>query len=360
MWNPDAGAAKLATPLAAPANYFELTFTPQAGVGYRLWIRGRADGDYWGNDSVWAQFSGAVTTAGVPAYRIGTADGTWLGVEDCSGCGLLGWGWNDNGYGTGVLGPLVYFTAGTQTIRIQQREDGVSLDQIVLSPTLYSTAAPGATKQDAVILPLTAPPAPAPPATAPPPPAPAPSTTEIVILASSATALAGNWTMIADPTAANGKAVGTADAGAAKVASAAASPVNYVEFTFQAEAGKTYHLWIRGRAEKDSWANDSAFVQFSGAIDAAGAPLARIGSTAAFGVNLEDDANAGVSGWGWQDNGYGAGVMGPAIRFQSTGTQTIRLQTREDGFRLDQIVLSAQTYLNSSPGSLKDDSTILR
>jgi hypothetical protein len=259
-----------------------------------------------------------------------------------------------------VLGPLVYFTAGTQTIRIQQREDGVSLDQIVLSPTLYSTAAPGATKQDAVILPLTAPPAPAPPATPPPPPAPAPSTTEIVILASSATALAGNWTMIADPTAANGKAVGTADAGAAKVASAAASPVNYVEFTFQAEAGKTYHLWIRGRAEKDSWANDSAFVQFSGAIDAAGAPLARIGSTAAFGVNLEDDANAGVSGWGWQDNGYGAGVMGPAIRFQSTGTQTIRLQTREDGFRLDQIVLSAQTYLNSSPGSLKDDSTILR
>ena len=348
LWNPDAGAPKLATPLGAPANYFELTFTPEAGRGYRIWIRGRADSDYWGNDSVWAQFSGAVTSTGAPAYRIGTADGTWLGVEECSGCGLLGWGWNDNGYGG--LGPLVYFTAGTQTIRIQQREDGISLDQIVLSPSLYLTAAPGAAKQDGTILPLTATST----------PVSSPSTTEIVILANSPTAIAGNWALIADSTAAHGTAVGTVDAGAAKVTTAAATPVNYVEFTFQAEAGTPYHLWVRGRAEKDAWANDSAFVQFSGAIDAAGAPVARIGSTAAFVVNLEDDANVGVSGWGWQDNGYGAGVMGAAVRFQTSGSQTIRIQTREDGFRLDQIVLSAQTYLNASPGSLKNDTTILR
>src|SRR6185436_3067503 len=99
---------------------------------------------------VGAVFISAMTLTGAPAYRIGTADGTWLGVEDCSGCGLLGWGWNDNGYG--VLGPLIYFTAGPQTIRIQQREDGISLDQIVLSPASYLTAAPGANKLDATIL----------------------------------------------------------------------------------------------------------------------------------------------------------------------------------------------------------------
>ena len=76
---------------------------------------------------------------------------------------MSGWGWQDNGYGTGVLGPLVYFAAtGPQTIRIQQREDGISLDQIVLSPALYLTAAPGVTKQDTLVLPLP---------TAPPPPA---------------------------------------------------------------------------------------------------------------------------------------------------------------------------------------------
>lgn len=180
------------------------------------------------------------------------------------------------------------------------------------------------------------------------------------MFAKDASALAGNWISISDSTAADGTAVGTLDAGAAKVGSAAASPINYVEFTFQADAGKPYHLWIRGRAERDSWANDSAFVQFSGAVDAAGNPVTRIGSTSGYVVNLEDDVNLGVSGWGWQDNGYGAGVMGPAITFQASGTQTIRIQTREDGFRFDQIVLSSQTYLNSSPGALKNDTTILR
>src|SRR5439155_22510222 len=128
--------------------------------------------------------SGATTTTGAPVLRIGTTDGTWLGVEDCSGCGLSGWGWNDNGYGTGVLGSLVYFAAsGTQTIRIQQREDGVSIDQIVLSPQLYLTNAPGATKQDSLILPMTS--TSSSPAIA--------STTEIVLYATNAAAIAGNW-----------------------------------------------------------------------------------------------------------------------------------------------------------------------
>jgi len=348
LWNPDGGAAKLTAPLAAPSNYFELKFNAEAGRAYRIWIRGRADGDYWANDSVWAQFSGAVTSAGAPAYRTGSTDGTWLGIEDCSGCGLSGWGWNDNGYG--VAGPLVYFTAGPQTIRIQQREDGISLDQIVLSPQVYLTTAPGANKQDGLILPLTTTST----------PSATPSSGEIVLLASDVTTVAGNWLVIGDSTAAKGTAVGTVDAGAAKVTTPAASPTNYVEFTFQADAGKHYHLWNRGCAESDHWTNDSAIVQFSGSVDGSGTAVARIGSTSGYAVNLEDDANMGVSGWGWQDNGYGAGVMGPAITFQTSGTQTIRIQTREDGFRLDQIVLSSQTYLTSAPGPLKNDTTILR
>jgi hypothetical protein len=38
---------------------------------------------------------------------------------------------------------------------------------------------------------------------------------------------------------------------------------------------------------------------------------------------------------------------------------TIRVQVREDGFGIDQIVLSAATYFTSAPGSLKNDATIL-
>jgi hypothetical protein len=33
--------------------------------------------------------------------------------------------------------------------------------------------------------------------------------------------------------------------------------------------------------------------------------------------------------------------------------------TREDGFSIDQVVLSADRYLNASPGALKNDTTIL-
>ena len=64
----------------------------------------------------------------------------------------------------------------------------------------------------------------------------------------------------------------------AKVASALAAPANYFEMTFNAQAGIPYHLWMRGKADKNSWANDSVYVQFSGAADARGAALYRIGT----------------------------------------------------------------------------------
>jgi endonuclease/exonuclease/phosphatase family metal-dependent hydrolase len=151
--NPDAGAAKLSTALASPSNYFDVNFSAVAGVPYRLWIRGRADADYWGNDSVFVQFSGSTTATGSPIYRATTTSALEVNLEDCSGCGLSGWGWQDDGWGVGVLGPLVYFNStGTQTMRIQTREDGFSIDQIVLSPAQYLLSAPGALKNDGVIL----------------------------------------------------------------------------------------------------------------------------------------------------------------------------------------------------------------
>ena len=148
---PNAGTAKLVTALAAPANYFELTFNAEAARGYRLWIRGKALSNSHANDSVHVQFSGSVTSSAAPIYRIGTTSSTAFVLEDCAGCGVAGWGWADNGYG--VDGPLIYFAAtGPQTIRIQQREDGLSIDQVVLSPTTYLTRAPGAAKNDGTIL----------------------------------------------------------------------------------------------------------------------------------------------------------------------------------------------------------------
>jgi hypothetical protein len=86
-------------------------------------------------------------------YRIGTTSATTVTIEDCSGCGLSAWGWNDNGFGAGVLGREIYFaTSGTHRIRVQMREDGLSIDQIVLSRGPYLSASPGATKNDGTIL----------------------------------------------------------------------------------------------------------------------------------------------------------------------------------------------------------------
>ena len=128
----------MTTPAANPADYFEVTFNAVAGRPYRLWLRGKAQNDAYVNDSVYVQFSGSVTAANAPINRIGTTQAVAMVIEDCSGCGVHGWGWQDNGYGLNLLGPVLYFQAGTQTMRIQGREDGISIDQIVLSPDRLS------------------------------------------------------------------------------------------------------------------------------------------------------------------------------------------------------------------------------
>ena len=351
--NANANLAKVSTPLATPANYFELTFNATAGVAYHLWIRGKADGNAWSNDSAYVQFSGSVTQQGAAAYRINTTSSAEYNLESCSGCGLSGWGWEDNGYGTGVRGPAIYFaTTGSQRIRVQTREDGLSIDQIVLSPATYLTTAPGPTKNDGTILPASG-------GTSEPPPPPPSGGGDIVLYASDATQFSGTWRLQADSTAAGGQRAGNPNAGTAKIVSALAAPPNYVEFTFNAEAGRGYRLWIRGKAEGNAWSNDSAHIQFSGSVNAQGTPVYRIGSTTSTEFNLESCSGCGLSGWGWEDNAYGIGTQPALIYFAVTGPQRVRLQTREDGLWIDQLVLSPSTYLSAAPGAAKNDTRIV-
>ena len=142
-----------------------------------------------------------------------------------------------------------------------------------------------------------------------------------------------------------------------KCPAALANPANYFELTFNALAGIGYHFWLRGKADKDSWANNSVFVQFSASVNAAGTAVNRIGTTGAATVSIEEGANAGVAGWGWADENYGA--LGGKMYFKTAGPQTIRIQVREDGMSIDQIVLSADRYATRAPGKTKNDTTIL-
>ncbi len=80
-----------------------------------------------------------------------------MSLEPCVNCGVSGWGWRDDGWGApnrrGVL--LRFAQGGLQTIVIQTREDGVSVDQLVLSSEKYLTTPPGAAKNDHTIVPAT-------------------------------------------------------------------------------------------------------------------------------------------------------------------------------------------------------------
>ncbi len=427
--NADKGAAKASSAAASPSSYVDVRFYAAAGVPYHVWFRMQAQGDSYNNDSMFVQFSGAVTASGTPLNRIGTTAASIVILENGKGAGESGWGWNDDGYGT--LGTPVYFaTSGVQTIRVQQREDGVLWDQLVLSAGTYFTARPGLTRGDSTILPhiegsgiVTAHTYPAagqypilltvtdnkgatasawgtatigsasgstPPANVPPAAnagGPYSGTKgsaltvdgsgssdpdgaiaayrwtfgdEILVTAadtSAVTVVGPAWTRASQAGAAGGVALVNADKGAAKATSAAASPSSYVDIRFYAAAGVPYHVWFRMQAQGDAYSNDSMFVQFSGAVTSSGTAVNRIGTTAASIVILENGSGAGVSGWGWNDDGYGK--LGTPVYFATSGVQTIRVQQREDGVLWDQLVLSAGTYFTARPGQTERDSTIL-
>jgi acid phosphatase type 7 len=181
-----------------------------------------------------------------------------------------------------------------------------------------------------------------------------------IVLHTASAKVVGGWQIVADTSAASGRAAVFPDAGRPRVSTPVAAPADYFELTFNAVANTPYRLWVRGRADGNLTGNDSAHVQFSDSVNSSGAAAWRIGSTSAATIILESCTGCGVSGWGWEDNGWGTPTtLGPEIRFASTGAKTLRVQTREDGFFIDQIVLSPSRYRTTAPGSNRNDSTRL-
>jgi hypothetical protein len=52
-------------------------------------------------------------------------------------------------------------------------------------------------------------------------------------------------------------------------------------------------------------------------------------------------------------------MSGTVVRFPQGGLQTIRIQTREDGASVNEIVLSARKYKTTRPGAVKNDTTVV-
>lgn len=155
----DWGWATTGAPLAQPNDYFEVSVTVDANTSYHVWTRMRASADSKWNDSVWMQFDAATDAGGAAVYPIGSASGLLLNLEPCSNCGTTGWGWVDGAYWLGQTSTIRFATGGTHTIRVQTREDGVEVDQIVLSPASWLWSPPGQVRGDNTIVQPT-PPAP--------------------------------------------------------------------------------------------------------------------------------------------------------------------------------------------------------
>jgi hypothetical protein len=171
-------------------------------------------------------------------------------------------------------------------------------------------------------------------------------------------ALHGSWTTASDPASPNGIKLVTTDIGWASTGAPPATPADYIDVTFNANAGTPYTLWLRLQALARSKYNDSLWVQFSDAL-AGGSAVYPLNSTSALLVNLATDAAAGsLNGWGWSNSAYWI-AQPTTITFATSGTHTLRIQVREDGVQLDQIVLSPTTYLNTAPGPATLDSTIV-
>jgi len=195
--------------------------------------------------------------------------------------------------------------------------------------------------------------------TAPPPPPPT-TASDIVVYASDipASALHGSWSSGADSSSPNGVKLLTTDAGFVTANQPLTSPADYVDVTVNAEANVPYRIWLRLRALNNSKVNDAVWVQFSNAR-VNGSQVYGLNSTSGLLVNLATDGTAtSLNNWGWQNGAYWLS-QATAVTFPVAGSQTIRIQVREDGVQLDQIVLSPSRFFNSPPGGVSNDTTIV-
>jgi hypothetical protein len=181
---------------------------------------------------------------------------------------------------------------------------------------------------------------------------------EVVLYATDFTRHGSVWTTQGDSTAAGGQMMSTPDNGLANAGAPLASPTDYVEATFAAPAATSYTVWLRLRGLNNNKYNDSVWVQFSDA-SAGGSAAYPINSTSGLLVNLaSESAGTSLNGWGWQNTAYWLS-QATTVTFAASGSHVIRIQVREDGAQIDQVVLSPSRYLSHAPGPVTNDSTIV-
>ena len=116
MSSTDYGWSTTNNPLPYPNDYFEATFTAPAYTKYHVWLRLHSQNDSKWNESVWVQFSDALDASLNSIYQINSYNGLAVNLENCSGCGVSGWGWQDGAYWLSQNNVVQFPSSGTHRI----------------------------------------------------------------------------------------------------------------------------------------------------------------------------------------------------------------------------------------------------
>jgi hypothetical protein len=112
----------------------------------------RATGNHKDNESVWVQFSDARSAGGSRVYALRSTSGLLVNLEPCNECGVSDWGWQKGAWWLRQATSVTFAASGRHIIRVQVREDGAQIDQIVLSPSRYLRTPPGTARVDTTIV----------------------------------------------------------------------------------------------------------------------------------------------------------------------------------------------------------------
>jgi hypothetical protein len=161
---------------------------------------------------------------------------------------------------------------------------------------------------------------------------------EILLLPALGKILGADWRLAPDAESATGKAWE-----ALKSRSGALQDAPCVSFSVNAEAGKTYHVWVRGKctAKTSRIEHDAVIVDF-GDSEVIEPPGPNRGLTGSLERGLFNGfMHAPGYGWVGSDSDQGRDVASVTVRFARPGRQTIKLYAWESPVRIDSIWVSS-------------------
>ena len=143
-------------------------------------------------------------------------------------------------------------------------------------------------------------------ATPPPPPPPAPAATKSCSTPSKAPVTVGTWQVEQDPHGGGRREMRQPNAGAAKLASASATPANYFELTLLRRSGQRLSALAARQGRQQQLGERFGLRAVRQLGDERRQP--RLADRHDLGDRSQPRGlhGCGVSSWGWQDNGWGA------------------------------------------------------